>query len=89
MIYWLYVQDSSCPVLDQNTLSRLRNVVNQAINGVKPLFEERMKKLYEEYQKKLQGYGVKPIEIDGMLVAKLRVDVLGVTEEFEVELGAP
>ena len=89
MMYWLYVQDSSCPVSDQNTLSRLRNVVSQAINGVKSLFEERMKKLYEEYQKKLQGYGVKPVEIDGVLAAKLRVDVLGVTDEFEVELGAP
>lgn len=73
----------------KSVLNRLRNVVNQVLSNVKSLFEERMRRLYEEYQRRLQNYGTKPVEIDGLLAAKLRVDVLGVVDEFEVELGTP
>jgi len=89
VIYGLYTQDSSCFASDQSVLNRLRNVVNQVLSNVKSLFEERMRRLYEEYQRKLQNYGTKPVEIDGLLTAKLHVDVLGVADEFEVELGTP
>jgi hypothetical protein len=89
VIYSLYTQDSSCFASDQSVLNRLRNVVNQVLSNVKSLFEERMRRLYEEYQRRLQNYGTKPVEIDGLLTAKLHVDVLGVADEFEVELGTP
>jgi hypothetical protein len=89
IIYRLYTQDSSCFASDQSVLNRLRNVVNQVLSNVKSLFEERMRRLYEEYQRKLQNYGTKPVEIDGLLTAKLHVDALGVADEFEVELGTP
>jgi len=89
VIYSLYTQDSSCSVSNQSVLNRLRNVVNQVLSNVKPLFEERMRRLYEEYQRRLQNYGTKLVEIDGLLTAKLHVDVLGVADELEVELGTP
>jgi hypothetical protein len=89
VIYSLYTYNSSCSVSDQSVLNRLRNVVNQVLSNVKSLFEERMRRLYEEYQRRLQSYGTKPVEIDGLLTAKLHVDVLGVADEFEVELGTP
>lgn len=78
-----------CPGIDRSALEELKSLLGQALNNIKPLFEERVRKLYEEYQKKSQSYGARRIEIDGPLTAKLYIDAWGATSEYEVELGSP
>jgi len=82
-------QTPECSHISQDTLKMLESFVEQSFNNIKLLFEEKVRRLYEEYQKKLQSYGAKRIEIDGPLIAKLRVNVVGIIKEYKVELGQP
>jgi len=82
-------QTPECSHTSQDTLKMLESFVEQSFNNIKLLFEEKVRRLYEEYQEKLQSYGAKRIEIDGPLIAKLRVDAMGIIKEYEVELGRP
>lgn len=87
----MYFAEPSCFREDIKMLikSSVEPVLSQVLNSVKPLFEGKVKKLYEEYQKKLQSYGSRRVEIDGLLTAKLYIDAKGVGGRYEVELGAP
>jgi len=70
IVYELTAYSFRCTDINQSTL---KSYLDQTLNNIKSLFEEKVRRLYEEYQKKLQSYGLRRVEIDGQLCQALRL----------------
>jgi hypothetical protein len=87
----LEVDSPECEKPGQDEIEKIK----AALDRVRPLFEEEIRKLYSNYLTKKKEYGESPIEIEGVLVAYLRVLIIRglyrkyVIASHKVELGAP
>jgi hypothetical protein len=87
----LEVDSPECEKPGQDEIEKIK----VALDRVRPLFEEEIKKLYSNYLTKKKEYGESLIEIEGVLVTYLRVlierDLLykNIIASHKVELGAP
>ena len=87
----LEVDSPECEKSGQDEIEKIK----VALDRVRPLFEEEIKKLYSNYLTKKKEYGESLIEIEGVLVTYLRV-LIGrsllyenIIASHKVELGAP
>jgi hypothetical protein len=85
----LEVDSPECEKPGQDEIEKIK----AALDRVKPLFEEEIRKLYSNYLTKKKEYGESLIEIEGVLVAYLRVLIgryyKNIIASHKVELGAP
>jgi hypothetical protein len=87
----LKVESPECEKPGQDEVEKIK----AALDRVRPLFEVVVRKLYSNYLTKKKEYGESLIEIEGVLVAYLRVllirglDREDVIASHKVELGAP
>ena len=87
----LEVDSPECEKPGQDEIEKIK----AALDRVRPLFEEEVRKLYSNYLTKKKEYGESLIEIDGVIVTYLRVlitrDVFrkDISASHKVELGAP
>jgi hypothetical protein len=87
----LEVDSPECEKPGQDEVEKIK----AALDRVRLLFEEEVRKLYSNYLTKKKEYGESPIEIEGVLVAYLRVLIIrglyrkDVIASHKVELGAP
>jgi hypothetical protein len=87
----LEVNSPECEKPGQDEIEKIK----VALDRVRPLFEEEIKKLYSNYLTKKKEYGESLIEIEGVLVTYLRVLIerdlfhKDIIASHKVELGAP
>jgi len=85
----LEVNSPECEKPGQDEIEKIK----VALDRVRPLFEEEIRKLYSNYLTKKKEYGESLIEIEGVLVTYLRVLIgrfyKNIIASHKVELGAP